>query len=203
MSLPYPASPFTTAVTWGHADYVFTFPFIDNNAQVITRTYRIDQTAYNPGALDVVDSQFASYYQVGFGPVSWVDGALLQYTKLFANLPATHDDYESYQYTFVEINHVSVTAYYRPNVTRVVSSKIVYEFYHTTDPEGDIAITQAFQPYLTNVNNYVSYVNFFTTPSDATYTSSIVGTYIAAEDTTFKRLYGNFWQATTRYVIAI
>ena len=137
-SLPefFPISPATTD------EYAFRQDFMQLRAN------------FAPTALDTVHPSagltpdFSSYFLVKEDDRKDAGNGLVKWTRTYAKLPASYDDYESFAYNYIgyggviELGNLHFGAYVavtgRPRFTRIVDSRVNNVFYQTADPQTDI-----------------------------------------------------------------
>lgn len=82
---------------------------------------------------------YSAYILVSEGPRQDFGGGVVKWQRTYAKVPDTHDEFESYSYSFIgiagfwEVGNVSssVTATGRPRTTHLVSSRVRHEYFKT------------------------------------------------------------------------
>jgi len=214
-SLPefFAISPATTA------EYAFRQDFMQLRAN------------FTPTALDTahpstgMTPDFSDYFLVKEEDRKDMGNGLVKWTRTYAKLPASYDEFESFAYHFIGYGGVVMTgsAFYvavtgRQRFTRIVASRVANEFYQTSDPRADIPSILG-QRYVTGGDEFpgidvdflmdagtVAGVTYIATVPSATEYKALVTaeTEIVAEDSRIERMFGsgNLWVRKTRYVVA-
>jgi hypothetical protein len=168
---------------------------------------------------------FSTYFLVKEDDRKDMGNGLAKWTRTYAKVPASYDDFESFAYHFIGYGGVVVTgsAYYvsvtgRQRFTRIVASRVANAFFQTATPQTDIAPILG-QRYLTGGTDFpgieVDYLWDSQTVAGQTYAGTVpsateyqalvaAGTEIVAEDSRIERMFGsgNLWVRKTRYVVA-
>jgi len=211
----YVTGNFLNSYQMGQPEISYPIPQ-DVTAQLMRVTYQSAYSSYSAGALDNTyvfnaGGGTMTYYQVMPGEVKWKDGPLLTWDIVYASVPTYRSEGAGFEYYVPGILDQNTGGYFRWPQRRTVESRIAFTYYHTTTPFTSVTTVAQFQIYLADpsLNYFVNYIEgSLTTPTYNRYfgsngaTGTIVGTEIVVEATTFRRWYGNIWEAQTRYVIA-
>lgn len=215
---------FTTATL--HGPYRRSLPIVgDTTAQIIEQDFQIAYGSFSALALDTAHATVTSAYLVSETPPSEVGGGILQWTRVYATVPATRSDYESFSYRFpgyLGTLNPPYNQYYgddpegRDPLVLTVSSRIEYKYAlcatgqtYTTPTAFYNALGVSAQVYSINTNDEARVDYLFDgspSASDPTLTAYqalvTAKTEIVAEDSVMSRYMGNIYQIATRYVVA-
>ena len=136
-------------------------------------------------------------------PTTRADG-LFRWTRTFASLPATREEWEMASFTFPAYKTASsAAANLRDNFTQAIVGKVVYSYVHTEQPATDLTISGMFTP-VDSSDNAVDFVSPETTPTKENYEAEVTaGTYLQASETGVSRWKGNIWQLRNVFVRAL
>jgi len=164
----YVDDDFTIAIPVGIP--VFSSPIPANTDEdIFTQDFMQFRADFEPTPLNTPhDSEgqvpdYSDFFLVAEGPKQDVKGGIIKWTRTYARVPASYDEYESYGYGFIgfaglwisgnigNANPVVVTG--RPKQTRVVTSRVRHDFFKvgpsgTYGSAGEIQTLRA-QQYLT------------------------------------------------------
>lgn len=136
-------------------------------------------------------------------PTTRSDG-LFRWTRTFASLPATREEWEMASFTFPAYKSASSeTSNLRENFTQAVVGKVVYSYVLTDQPATDLTISAMFTP-IDSSGNAVDFVAPETTPAKEDYEADVTaGTYLQAAETGVSRWKGDVWQLRNVFVRAL
>jgi hypothetical protein len=210
---------FTVATACSAARKLFPIPG-DNTSFIVEQDFMQFFANFTPLALNTAHPTFTNAYLVEETPLQDLGGGVARWTRRYAQIPATRDEYETFAYHFIgfegNFNIGSPLITGRDRFTKVVVSRIHYEYFlcaagQPYEDPGDIPIISE-QQYLAAPGSDMP-VDWlrdsppFDVPSDPTraaYEAMIAaGTEIVAEDSRVSRWLGNIYERSTRYVKAI
>lgn len=202
------SNSFATAAT--HGGPRKTFPFErDTTAYIIEQDYMQTSAAFARIALSTAHPTDASAFLVAETDTQNLGGGIVQWTRRYATVPATRDEYETYLHTFVEIIAATGGAGARGPFTKKVTSRIEYAYFHVGTaayPTVDtIPLVSGFQPTQTIWGSpiEVEYLSLVTDPTSDDYLDLVAaGDEIAVEDSDLHPWMGNIYERVTRYVVA-
>jgi len=127
---------------------------------------------------------------------------LVTFSRSYSTTPGIRYEFENGSFTFPAIRSTSSSAsVIRSNLSRQVVFKVQYSYTYTDDPEGDLVVSNQFQPIDEN-GNFVSFIASDTIPTSAEYqTKREAGEYIQATETEFSRWKGNIWELKNKLVL--
>ncbi len=213
---------FTSPVRATTAEYVFTQDWMQSR-----RAFRpTPLNTSHPSARQTPD--YSAYKLVMEGPRQDVGGGMVKWSRTYARVPESHDEFESYSYSFIgflgswTVGNVgtSTQATGRPRVAHVVTSRVQHDYF-LVDPTGayptpqDIPLIKA-QRYLAPTvgpvakldSEYIwdasAAIPLASIPSRTEYDALVEAeSELVAEDSRLSRWMGSLWLRTTRYVQAI
>ncbi len=172
---------------------------------------------------------YSEFKLVAEGPRQDIGGGVVKWARTYAKVPESHDEFESYSYSFIGLLGtwtvgniaISVQATGRPRTTRVVTSRVQHDYF-MVDPAGayptasDIPIIsgqrylapQELGPVAALDTEYLWDVSvsmpLASIPSRTEYDALVTAeTEICAEDSRLSRWMGAIFLRQTRYVIAL
>src|SRR5262245_58559458 len=122
---------------------VFSSPMRGTTAEYIyTQDWMCSRRAFTVQALNVPHPSagqlpdYSAWVLVSEGPRQDMGGGMVKWQRTYAKVPASHDEYESYGYSFIgfwglfssNINN-PVTVAGRPRVTHVVTSRVAHDYF--------------------------------------------------------------------------
>jgi hypothetical protein len=115
---------FTSPIAATTDEYVFTQDFIIARASFTATPLNTlhDSSGKTP--------DYSTYFLVNEGERRDIEGGLVRWTRTYAKKPASYSDFETYPYSFIGTNTlVGATVITRTQQTRIVSSRLLHEFY--------------------------------------------------------------------------
>ena len=202
---------FTTARPDG--DWVSDRPFLsrgDGTHQVITWPHIVQRGNYTPLALDTEHPEIAAAKLVDETGFQDIRGNLTRFLRVYATVPATRSDYESYIYQYLRQNfldtsgEINVQRSRRIEESLNVTSRIEREYFNTSDP-STIDVLFPFKVLRNYGSGNIGQVNFISSSALPSATIPTLEEYlmlpeIIAEASTIRRYRGNIWERSTRYV---
>ncbi len=195
-----------------------------NTAYVVSQDFVQNISSFSTLPLGTGFDRDSSFKLVSEGPRQDIGGGLVKWTRTYARLPASHDEFESYSYSFIGFQGVwtvgnltgtSIQATGRPRQSHVVTSRVRHDYFYSTEP-GTIPVIKS-QRYLNGAGpgptepldtDYLYDAVLVpstpaSSPSRTEYVGMInAGDEIVAEDSRLSRWLGNFYLRQTRYVVA-
>lgn len=206
---------FTVATACSAARKSFPIPG-DNTSFIVEQDFMQFFANFTPLALNTAHPTFTNAYLVEETPLQDLGGGVARWTRRYATIPATRDEYETFAYHFIGfygvwgINVTTVTG--RDRFTKTVVSRLKHEYFlcatgQTYETPDLIPIIPA-QAYEFNgiATDYLGDSPPFSVASDPSRTEYeawiAAGTEIVAEDSRVSRWLGNIYERVTRYVVA-
>lgn len=187
-----------------------TFPFErDLTAFIEEQRYIQTKADFARLALSTAHPTIATAFLVQETDLQNVGAGLVEWTRRYATVPATRNEYESYLYTFVEIVRATGGDGTRGPFTRKVNSRVEFAYFHVGSVAyptvGDIPIVAGFQPMqdIWGSPVEVEFLSQTTDPTSDDYLDLVdAETEIAVEDSDIHPWMGNIYERITRYVVA-
>jgi len=204
------------------------FPFDgDNSSFIVEQDYMIALSSFSPLALSTAHGTYTDAYLVKESPLQDLGGGIVKWTRTYAQIPATRDEYGSASYLFIGFLGVHVAPYSqydtlvndeRDPFQKVVTSRLTKEYFLCaagqtyTTPSAIPTIEAQSYHFDGHPNNKVLYlvdpaintISAETIPSLPDYRDMVTaGDEIVAEDSTLERWMGNIYVRSTRYVKAL
>lgn len=198
----------------------------DTTAKIIAQDFMVLFANYAAPTLGSAHGTFTTAYCIGDSELQDLGAGLARYTRQWATVPATRDEFGSFVFTFPGLLGSSSPPYSqywvadigggRDPRTETVNSRIANEYFlciagQTYETAGEIPILEGFRVKLSSnddaVMPYALPAGVYwsdTVPTKEDYESSIAaGDEIVAEDSAVDRYAGPIFVRTTRYVKAI
>ena len=212
---------FSSPVRSTTAEYTFTQEWMQSRKSFRSTPLNTAHPSYRQ------TPDYSAWKLVAEGPRQDVGGGIVKWSRTYAKVPDSHDEYESYSYSFIGFIGVwtvgnlssSVQATGRPRQSIVVTSRVQHDYF-LVGSGGSYATASLIpiikgQRYLAAVPGpseplYVDYLWDIggglanaSSPSRTEYNAMIVaGTEIVAEDSRLSRWMGNIFLLQTRFVVA-
>ena len=128
----------TTSLKGGKAR--FSQPFMgDNGEYLLDQDFQVDIGSFAPLALNTVHPDYATYHLVGESQLQDLGGGQVKWTRTYAQVPATRNDYSSIAYNFIGylgLNPTSIgttpaaaSVLGRPRFVSVVNCRIQSDYF--------------------------------------------------------------------------
>ena len=187
------------------------FPFErDTTAYIIEQDYIILLANFARLALSTPHPIDTNVFLVQETDLQNLGAGLVQWTRRYATVPATRNEYESFLYTFVEITAATGGVGTRGAFTKKVNSRVEYAYFRVGTiaypTVGDIPTVSGFQPQLSIWGSPidVEFLNLLTDPTSDEYLADVAAeAELAVEDSDVHPWLGNIYERVTRYVTAI
>ena len=129
------------------------------------------------------------------------DHGLVEFTRHFATVPATREEYITGSFNFPGFKNSS-DEILRENFSQIAVFKIVYSYKYTNQPGDEISLDSQFGVIDQN-GSRSEYLTPTTIPSLASYiTERESGLYLQSEDSEVERWRGNIWEVRNKFVRA-
>ena len=161
-------------------------------------------------ALNTAHPTIASCYLVQETDPRNVGGGLVEWERIYANVPAERNEYESLLYTFVPIIRATGGTGVRGAFTLKVTSRVEYKYWligtggsYATAPE--IPTVAGFVPKqdIWGAEVVVDFLSQTTNPTSDTYLTWVAAeAELCVEDSDVHAWMGNIYERVTRYVVA-
>lgn len=200
---------FTTADV--HGGPRRTFPFErDLTAFIEEQDYMILKANFSRLALSTAHPSIPTAFLVQETDLQNLGAGLVQWTRRYATVPATRNEYESFAATFPAIfDAVGSDSYRTLPLSLKVVARVEFRYFHVgTDPlyptVADIPLIERFSPvFSVSIDAEVDFVNPGTVPTVTDYLAMVEdGDEIAVEDSELRPWMGNIYERVTRYVTA-
>ena len=161
-------------------------------------------------ALNTAHPTIANCYLVEETDPINIGGGLIEWERIYANVPADRNEYESYLYTFVPIIRATGGDGTRGAFTLKVTSRVEYKYYLVGSGGSyatptDIPTVTGFVPMqdIWGSPVVVDFLSQTTDPTSDDYLTWVAAeAEIAVEDSDVHAWLGNIYERVTRYVIA-
>ena len=201
---------FITAAVQGGPNRILPFER-DLTAFIEEQRYIIAKSSFARLALNTAHPSIASCYLVAETDPQNIGGGLVEWTRRYATIPATRNEYETYAYTFVEIIRATGGDGTRGPFTKRVVSRVEYAYYMvgaggSYATVGDIPLVDGFRPQqdIWGSPIDVEFLSQTTDPTSDAYLALVAAeTEIAVEDSEVRAWMGNIYERVTRYVVAL
>lgn len=122
---------FSSPVRSTTAEYIFTQPWMQSRRSFVPTPLNTAHPSYRQ------TPDYSAFKLVAEGPRQDAGGGMVKWVRTYARVPDTHDEFESYAYSFIGFQGVwfvgnqgsSVTATGRPRVSRVVTSRVQHDYF--------------------------------------------------------------------------
>lgn len=203
------------------------FPFDgDNTSFIVEQDFMIAFASFSPLALSTAHPTFTSAYLVKESPLEDLGGGIAKWTRTYAQIPATRNEWATHTYTFPGFygsrvppysQYFDITGDERDPFTTVATSRLYHEYFlcasgqtYTTPANIPVVTRQLFtldgrptQPTDYLVDHTANPALTETDPSLPDYLDMIDnGDEIVAEDSTLQRWMGDIYVRITRYIVA-
>lgn len=196
----------------------------DNVSFIVEQDFQVEFASFTPLALNTAHATFSTAYLVSESPLEDLGGGIARWTRTYAQIPATRDEYETYATKFPGLKGVTNPPYDqywiasddgRDPFTETVNSRLRYEYFLCADgqdyetPEAiPVLLAQQFT-LVSNQNVKVDYL----LPEGLYWSDSLPSKEdwleliddedeFIAEDSRIERWLGNIYVRITRYVKA-
>ncbi|HOP99105.1 MAG TPA: hypothetical protein PLK78_16935 [Verrucomicrobiota bacterium] len=211
---------FTVATACSAARKSFPFPG-DNTSFIVEQDFMQFFANFTPLALSTPHPTFTDAYLVEETPLQDLGGGVARWTRRYAQIPATRNEYEAFAYQFV--GYIGITWGInvptfpgRHRFTKTVVSRLKHEYflcatgqtYETPDlipiiPAQAYKFNDLVVDYLWDSSGPHAVAVAPSEPSRAEYEAWVAaGAEIVAEDSRISRWLGNIYERVTRYVVA-
>ena len=216
---------FTTASATGAAEKSFPIEG-DNSSFIVEQDFVIAIGSFSPLALNTAHPTYTTAYLVKESPLQDLGAGIMRWTRTYAQIPATRDDYETSVYRFPGFLGAGTPPYSQYQIA-VGDQRDPFEKSCVTRVENEYFLCAAGQTYVSPdlipiipatkyhfdgiENNLVDYLVDHTTNPFATETVPSLPDYLAmitagdevvVEDSRVERWMGNIYVRKTRYVKA-
>lgn len=187
-----------------------TFPFErDTTAFIEEQKYIIAKANFSRLAIGTVHPTITTAFLVAETDLQNVGAGLVEWTRRYATVPATRNEYETYLHTFLEIVNATGGDGARSSFTKKVNSRIEYAYFHVGSVAyptiDDVPLISGFQPTYAYWGSAleVEFLSLVTTPTSDAYLAMVAAEdEIAVEDSDVRPWMGNIYERVTRYVVA-
>lgn len=176
----------------------------ENEAKIYSANFVVNNTYYEREELDTeLEDAFPIAYLVDESKPVSIGGGLVEFTRTWAELPESWDEWSSYVYTFPGYlyGYSTINSASRAIQVKTVPAKITHDYFLTSDPESDIEIIEGQKYWGVGGAGYPvdgMLLGDISDPTKMEYQTMVSGNdWIVAEDSTFKRWKGNIYQRTT------
>ncbi len=224
-----PAAPtytdgvWTTALAVSLPVFSAPIPALENRL-VLTQEWEIALASYAALTLNTAHPDYATFYLVSEGPHTDLGAGLVRWTRTYAAVPPTHDEFQSYIYNFIGFlgayvvynGTTNILQNGRERFSRRVTARITNEFFLVGS--GQTYTSAALIPVISGQSYYAGSINAYynadylwdggsgvaaTVPTRSDYQTMIAtGEELVAEDSTLTRWMGNIWKRETVRILA-